>query len=184
MEKKELEKAKEIFIKYNGNKYFMAINGDYEYYQSFDILRETEYKWIGEYLEEILNQIEKEEYKHENIDEIIINTFNIYRNYEIVLNTIPNMLDIFSEKLLSDIDTFSKLIIAEEILDLLDSLGDNTNVNRIKDLREFSKEILEDILANPVEIKDYHKKLDYLSKELSEDNIKKRAQSRLENGIK
>ncbi len=51
-----MERAKELFLKYNGNRFYMALNGDEYEYDRYQVSRETEETWRREYLDKFLQQ--------------------------------------------------------------------------------------------------------------------------------
>ena len=50
------ERAKELFIQYSGNHYFMDLNGDGHEYDGYRIPKETEEEWRREYLSQFFEQ--------------------------------------------------------------------------------------------------------------------------------
>ena len=50
-----MERAKELFIKYSGNRFYMDRNGDRHEYESYSIPKETEEEWRSEYLSQFLD---------------------------------------------------------------------------------------------------------------------------------
>ena len=49
-EEDRLERAKELFFYYNGNQFYMDLNGDGQKYRAYHISEETEEQWRWEYL--------------------------------------------------------------------------------------------------------------------------------------
>ena len=45
-----IERAKELFMQYSGNRFYMDLNGDGREYDAYRIPRETEEEWRREYL--------------------------------------------------------------------------------------------------------------------------------------
>ncbi len=60
-----MERAKEMFLQYNGNRFYMALDGEEQKYDSYQISKETEETWRREYLDQFLQkkQYGKEAYK-------------------------------------------------------------------------------------------------------------------------
>lgn len=50
-----MDHAKELFFKYNGNRFYMDLNGEGHEYDKYHISRETEEKWAEEYILSFLN---------------------------------------------------------------------------------------------------------------------------------
>ena len=51
-----MERAKELFLYYSGNKFYMDLNGDGNEYESYRVSRETENEWRREYLDRFLEE--------------------------------------------------------------------------------------------------------------------------------
>ena len=51
-----MERAKELFLYYCGNQYFMDLNGDGNEYRGYQISQEKEEEWRREYLDRFLQQ--------------------------------------------------------------------------------------------------------------------------------
>lgn len=51
-----MERAKELFIQYSGNRFYMDLNGDGREYSSYHIPKETESEWRREYLSQFFAQ--------------------------------------------------------------------------------------------------------------------------------
>ncbi len=51
-----MERAKELFMQYSGNRFYMDLNGDGREYDSYRIPRETEAAWRREYLSQFFAQ--------------------------------------------------------------------------------------------------------------------------------
>ena len=52
----KMERAKELFLHYNGNQYYMDLNGDGNEYRSYRVPKETEEAWRREYLDHFFEQ--------------------------------------------------------------------------------------------------------------------------------
>lgn len=51
----ELERAKELFLKYNGNRFYMDHDGEGYKYESYHVSKETEEGWAKEFIDDFLN---------------------------------------------------------------------------------------------------------------------------------
>lgn len=60
MNKNKYEKAKEIFIKYQGDHYGMDLDGEYELYKSYGVPRRIERKWLAELKEICISRLDSE----------------------------------------------------------------------------------------------------------------------------
>lgn len=50
------ERAKELFLQYNGNRYYMALNGEEQEYDGYHVSKATEEMWRREYLTQFFEQ--------------------------------------------------------------------------------------------------------------------------------
>jgi hypothetical protein len=107
--------AKEIFINYGGSTYDMAREGKYDYYKSFNISKEQELLWINEYQQEQLAIIENENV----IGSAFMNFTFALRNFNDI-NYFGLLLEIVKKKK-DKADTFSQMLMAEGILDIVES---------------------------------------------------------------
>ena len=57
---KKYEKAKEIFMKYQGNHYGMDLDGEYDLYKSYGVPRRIERKWLAELKEICISRLDSE----------------------------------------------------------------------------------------------------------------------------
>ena len=51
-----MERAKELFFKYSGNRFYMSLNGEEHEYDGYQISEETEEEWRKEYLDRFSGQ--------------------------------------------------------------------------------------------------------------------------------
>ena len=51
-----MERAKELYLYYSGNRYYMSLNGDEKEYDSYHVSKETEEAWRTEYLTQFFEQ--------------------------------------------------------------------------------------------------------------------------------
>ena len=54
--KTRMEQAKELFLQYGGNRFYMALNGEEHLYDGYHISKETEEMWRRAYLEQFFEQ--------------------------------------------------------------------------------------------------------------------------------
>ena len=52
-----IERAKELFIQYSGNRFYMDLNGDGNEYEGYRVSAETEEEWREEYLVQFFEQM-------------------------------------------------------------------------------------------------------------------------------
>ena len=51
-----MERAKELFLHYGGNRYYMSLDGDENEYDRYRVSKETEEEWRREYLDRFLEE--------------------------------------------------------------------------------------------------------------------------------
>lgn len=51
-----MDRAKELFLQYNGNRFYMALDGKEQEYDSYQVSKETEEAWRRECLDQFLQQ--------------------------------------------------------------------------------------------------------------------------------
>ncbi|WP_127588938.1 hypothetical protein [Paenibacillus koleovorans] len=171
----DVEKAKMIFIKYGGSHFHMERNGEFDYYKSFNILKQQEVAWIKEYQREIVEKLQA------STDVSLYNTmlpelFRTITQFKIVDHL--SVLNKFIFKDVQQLDSFTQLRVAEGFIGLLESIGNN-NDNTILEIRQHTKVMLENISNQSMSVDSYYKKIDYLKDVLTDDKIRSRVKSSL-----
>lgn len=168
MEKEKL--AKEIFLKYSGSHFYMDREGEYEYYKSFNISDEQEQQWIKDYLQETLNIIKNEDIVSDNFINFAtaITQFKDIYHFEQLINLVKSKND--------HLDSFSRMRMAEDILNIVESLSRNwsilmKNASIISEGQQLAFNILKDILKKPISIAQYYQNLDYLEDEVKDNSV-------------
>ena len=172
----KIKEAKEIFMRYGGNRFHMDREGDGELYDSFGISEQQERIWMEEYQQDLMSRLrmETDARKIRNIiTDLILAVFD-GRNARSML---PMVFDEIRSKLLM-LDSLSKVIIAEYILNSV--VKPRYCRERFKDLvlegRALASHILWDVINNPITVAPGYKAVakgpeDYLK----EENILARA---------
>ncbi len=163
-------------MKYWGNHFQMEREGEYSYYKSFNVSKEQEYLWLNECQNELLTKIEKEDIVSSSFCELsgIIRRIKDFDCFRLLLDNVK-------EKRKKS-DTFSRILLVEELLDIVEVLMKNGNIGDdvIFDAKKLAFDILKDITDEPITIASYYKSIGYLTDILSEEKIEDRIQ-RLEN---
>lgn len=161
-------KAKEVFLKYSGNHFYMERGGEYENYKKYSISDIQEELWLNEYQNELLSKVENEDIATHSFSQLID-----------VLRRTKNMvffqllLDIVKRKE-GNLDTFSQILMAEGILNIAESLKGNTETENVKmafQARQLALSMLNSSIKKPVTVASYFSNLGYLKDVLTEDKI-------------
>ena len=165
-------------MKYGGSHFHMEREGEYQYYKSFGISKEQERLWIGEYLKEMLNNIEGEDIISPFFSEF---TSTIRRSKDTLY--FKKLLELIKKKRI-DIDSFSQMRMAEEIFRIIESFreenNDSKNVKVINDAKDLALDILNGIIKNPITVATYYRDIGYLDDAIQEDKIIYRLQRLIE----
>lgn len=168
---KDIDIAKQIFLKFDGSHFHMEREGEYSYYKSFDISKEQEDLWIKQYQEDILSQIEKEDIVSPLFTKLV-RIIAQHKDYD----CLNSLLDLVKRKK-NGLDSFTRVRIAEELLELYESFqksGFNRNRN-IFHIKVFSIDLLKELLEQPITVANYYYGISYLKEEIKEESIKDRA---------
>lgn len=175
-----LEEAKKMFIKYNGSHFFMSREDDYEKYKRYNISKEQELIWINEIQQKNILEITGGLLDAENIANrfsAILSSLRTHKNIElipIIFDTIKNLSRI--------LDSFSKMRIAECMLETVRSLSFNKELEknkRIGEMRVFAVNILKDVSQNAIVVDPAYLKIAHLKDEVEESVIVERIQRSL-----
>lgn len=171
----KIDKAKEIFLRYQGSYFQMERDGVLSHYRSYNINQETEKKWIKEYQSELIAQIEA----GISIDVHLSHLCSAIRQYkdDEYLNRLTNILS----KILASVDTFIQLRIAEELLEIVQYFISNKigNKENLKSLKDLARDILRNIKSQPIILSEETKRTVIFEDTLEEENIRKRAEQKL-----
>lgn len=167
--------AKKIFIKYNGSHFQMERELEYNKYKSYQVPKKMEKNWINEVEKKFFNKL-KIESNESTIVDILMNLEQIIVQYkdENGLSLIVN----YANKNIIKFDTFTKLIIAETILDIVSEL--KLKGNQI-DTAEFAINILNDVIKNPIKISQDHLENGEIPNYMFSEVLVERAKKDIEN---
>jgi hypothetical protein len=148
--------------------------GDYEAYKGFQISKEQEDIWTTEYEEELLSKVSSEEIASDSFLELT----RVLRGSKNIQH-LSSLLDNLNSKR-NRMDTFTKLCVAEQLLEIVGTIVENENRKEaLTEARHFARDILNDSLRKPITIAPFYRKLDYLHDVLSDEKIVKRIQRSL-----
>lgn len=173
-----LQEAKEMFSKYGGIHFFMAREGEYEKYKSFNISKEQELMWIKEIQQKKIFEIKNELLDAEKIEirfSGLLLSLKVYKSIELF----PILFELYKDSKVK-LDSFSKMLIAEQLLDAVRSLSKEMKNNElIEEVRIFAVDILKDILDNIILVDPAYCKVQHLKDVVKEDAMKERIQRSL-----
>lgn len=156
----ELNKARELFIKYNGSSFHMEQDGVLEEYKSFI--------WLEEYQKKLLRDSDKELVLGSSFM-ALFQSLSQTSNEAIIGNLVKTV-----ESNISSYDAFTKLRIAEELIKLA-----KRNMNIKKMLEQKASILLESIKTNDFRVADFYNTDSYMSEVLKKENVLKRVNKRL-----
>ena len=170
--------AKEIFMKYGGSHFFMAREGEYELYKSFNISNEQERLWIKEFQKKLLCQLQDEDVASD-VSHLLVDLCQSIIEYKDV-ECLPELLAVIKTKK-DRVDSFTQMRMAESLLGIVESfikrnLKDHHVIQKSK---KFALNILKNILKKPITVGSSYIKLGYLQDEIKEYNIKERVNSEI-----
>ncbi len=178
--KDKLQLAKEMFFKYQGSHFFMSREDDYKKYKKFNVSREQEFEWICEYQQRLLNDINCLTENGESIEikvSILLTILEGYRKVDII----PLLVDTLTNPELK-LDSFSKVVIAEVMLETTKSLEREKKPNEIdiiNTLKDFAINMLHNVINNPISVDPVYKSHQYLREVIKEPAIIERVRRSL-----
>lgn len=166
--------AKEIFLKFNGSHFQMEREGEYDTYKRFNICKDQEILWINEHADLLVLKIADKVVADNNLMNLssIIKQYKENRQFEELLK--------WAKTKTHNVDSFTNLRIAEEILDIVEVYEEARQKNKlVKEAKIFSVGILHEIYRKPITVAQYYKDIDYLYGCLDNNTIKKRIEMKL-----
>ena len=141
---RKYEKAKEIFMKYQGNHYGMDLDGEYELYKSYGVPRRIERKWLAELKEICISRLNSETNEKKYIKK--------FRDAIEVLNRledIDGLIDLLinTSQRAKQMTTIPLVLWAEDLIRTAVCIEDAKFLAKTK---EFVIPILEDALSKPL----------------------------------
>ena len=171
----EMNKAKQVFLKYNGSYFHMERDGQLSTYKSYDISKNTERQWLREHQKELITQIQT----GNSIDVYVSRLCNVMRQSkdDEYLDSLINALS----KSIKNADTFVQLRIAEELLEVINffALDDIGDWRKLASHKSLAIDILKNVLSQPITISDETRKKVVFEDTLKEESIRERTKQRL-----
>lgn len=169
-----MDRAKEIFMKYGGCFFHIHRDMMLDEYKSYGVSKETENEWIIECQENCIAQI-KDGYDVTFNMNKICTIMREKKNAE-YLSELLEALEISVNK----IDTFKRLVLTEQVVELVKYL-DSNNIADSTECKEFIKRGLQEITSEPMTISDetMRKKKTLCKDKHMEDYIAQRAEDNL-----
>lgn len=149
MNNNELQIAKEIFLNHEGSHYLMDRENEYEKYKSFQITPEQEKIWIREYQITLIQNMGTE------ITSRLVRQFCFTAK---LFQELSNWNEMISKlkKIEPSLDTFSRLRIAEEIIETVQNISLKNACNSMQailnDSKSFAFGVLKDLLQKPITV--------------------------------
>jgi hypothetical protein len=158
--------AKEIYLQYGCSSSGRWREGDYEEYKSHGISEEQESEWRKEYQKDLLDMLETDPCNGGFITSAYMHCAT-RREQE----RLDPLMDTLEDKK-SEMDSFSKMICAETILDFLKNKWIKRDIR--ERLRSLGIDLLQSVIREPKNIDNRFLKMDHLRDKLSEDRILRR----------
>lgn len=144
--------AKQLFMKYGGSFFHMDREGEYEHYKSLGISREQEKVWIEEYQRDLLKSIESENDGVKIRTSVRALVSSICDHGDGANNYGSTMVEVIKRKA-STVDSFSKLLICESILRLVEfSPSKGGATIDIAFVKATVAGVLQGVITNPTDI--------------------------------
>lgn len=167
--------AKEIFMKYGGIHFFMAREGEYELYKTFNISKEQEKIWIKEFQKRLLCQIKNEDVA----SDLLLTLCDSIIEYKDI-ECLTDLLAIIKTKK-DNVDSFTEMMMAESLLKIVESFIKSSHEDHhvVHKSKKIALNILKNVLKKPITVGSYYKKLGYLQDEIKEYNIRERVSRKI-----
>jgi len=159
--------AKEIYMQYGCSTSGRWREGDYNEYKSHGISEEQEGEWRKEYQKDLLDRLESDP-----SNSGYWTCAYMYCATQSEQESLDPLMDTLDDKQ-SEMDTFSKLICAKEILEFL--TNEWIRRDRRERLRSLGIGLLQSVIREPGNIDKRFREMDHLKEKLSEDRILRRA---------
>jgi len=159
--------AKEIYIQYGCSISGRWREGDYDEYKSHGISDEQESEWRKEYQKDLLVLLESDPCNGSFVTSAYMHC--VTRKEQ---ERLDPLMDTLEDKK-SEMDSFSKMMCAKEVLDFL--TNEWIRRYRRERLRSLGIDLLQSVIREPGNIDKRYRKMDHLRDKLSEDRILKRA---------
>ena len=178
--KNDLALAKEMFFYYGCSHFFMAHEGDYEKYKKFNISKEQEIQWVSEFQNNLLKAINEGKEDNESVEmkvSSLCSTLRTFKNLDIAYQ----LMDALNNPRLK-LDSFSKMVISEIILETVRSLNRDKNLSGniiLADMKKFALNMLKSVADNPIIVDPAYLNAGYLKDEVKESSIIDRIQGTL-----
>ncbi len=164
-------KAKDLFLKYDGNTFFMRREGDYDTYKAFQVPRETEISWIRDLHTSFLDQLAMSPLTAPQASQLILRYLTTI-SYTKDCSTVSTLIQMVAPKV--EYDSFFKIRCAEEVIEACEYLESNGRI-ATQAARHFAEQLFQEVLDNPISIADEWRHQPHFPDTFNLDNIKRRA---------
>ncbi|HCE68987.1 MAG TPA: hypothetical protein DER40_16215 [Geobacter sp.] len=165
--------AKEIFMYYGGSHFFMDREGDYERYKSFYVSQEQERDWYSELQANLLAKLDA--------DPADTDSFSDFCR-TVIQNKDADALRLIvlkSKAIHDHIDSFTKLLMAEQFLRVIDGFGMKTTNSDVLQAYDTAIEFLNEVLKQPITVAPRYRDNGYLQDVIRAQKIIERAEKAL-----
>ncbi len=159
--------AKEIYMRYGCSTSGRWREGDYDEYKSHGISEEQEREWRKEYQKDLLDRFESDP-----CNGACWSSAYMYCTTQREQESLDPLMNTLEDKK-SEMDSFSKMMCAKEILEFLKN--EWIRRDRRERLRSLGIDLLQSVIREPGNIDKQFLEMDHLRDKLSEDRILKRA---------
>jgi len=160
-----LQEAKKLFLSYCGSYYEMDRDGVLEKYLSFSVNKDIEKEWGNIKCDELLNKTRIQPVVNDDFDCLL----TLIKSVKL-LDKLDKLMDLILDSL-PKLDTFTKIRISEEILELLNKVENKEIVYKGIYLLN---ELLCSLTSEKITVNIFYKKKIYLADLLDEDKIRER----------
>ena len=167
------DRAKQMFMKYQCSHFLMARENEYDKYKEYNISKAQEKEWMSEFCEMRLSKIST----HPTETDFALELCQVIDESE-DYSLIRRLVELLKEQY-KQLDSFSKLLYAEQLIELNNSNRNFWNRKTFKIAITFSVEMLNDIINSPVVVADHYKKIGYLQDIITPEAIINRAKEDL-----
>jgi len=159
---------------YGGSHFFMDREGDYERYKSFCVSKEQERDWFSELQADLLAKLDADPADTESLS---VYCRTVIQNKD----TDALQLIVLKSKTIHDhIDSFTKLLMAEQFLRVIDEFGKKTTNSGVMQAYDTAIQFLSEVLEQPITVASKYQEDWYLQDVIREEKIVERAKKAFE----
>lgn len=179
-----MQEAKKILLKYHGSYFQMHRDGELDKYKNYNVDSDTEKKWLYEHKIELIERLRLHKSADISFSQTCRSIFNIMKITKSD-ECAENLINIIKENL-SKADSFIKLIIAEELQEIIEFFSANcsNSFKKISNYKSLVDDILQEIIYHQITISEDTKKNIAFEDTLENETIRRRAMQSFEKSSK